>query len=461
MKWKLILCSPIIFSFVTSCGLLGLKGKKSSNSSRSPFVFEASSAECKDSSGRRGQNNGLVECGRVENQSLDGQDLSGRNLRGIMMDNVTLKDANLSEIDFTGANMSEVDFSSANLSNANLSQIYFSLCSFTNADLRGAIFLDPTANVLSALAYGTDLTGAKINFRTIMPGSIEKLIDVEGVEFDGYSESNPDSFRGMSVASKPGYLSSISNAESSLLFETLKGSSELVFDASSDERFTSAFGGGSINDLLDFASRNISHLYRGVSSSSSTVAANRSSNVLASVFNNRADKGLTTYNLVDFYFLGDEIDIDSTDIKPVTLENRFFSMIGASHISRLGTLAHEAMHSICPEAPQDTERLDKIISGDVKSEDYTQEELRCFHSHVKCPEGHDLAGEDACDNHKWGAYAIGMTVAEAFKDHCENCNDLEKEVARMKGIDQRSRILVLEEMLNDGSTFDTSPSTLK
>lgn len=103
----------------------------------------------------------------------------------------------------------------------------------------------------------------------------------------------------------------------------------------------------------------------------------------------------------------------------------------ANKVNRLSTLFHEARHS----------------DGHGKSMSFM---------HSKCPEGHDLAGLNACDASLNGPYMVGAVTTAILATNCASCNDAEKEALRLMAMDSAGRPQVADEN-SPGAYWDATP----
>ena len=102
----------------------------------------------------------------------------------------------------------------------------------------------------------------------------------------------------------------------------------------------------------------------------------------------------------------------------------------ANSIFRLEVYFHEARHS----------------DGNGAS-------LGFFHS--KCPVGHNLEGQMACDDNVNGPYAIGALMTMEMLRACgDNCNEKEKELLKISALDNAGRI-------TSTKSWDPTPEILK
>ncbi|MBS1982536.1 MAG: hypothetical protein JST16_00075 [Bdellovibrionales bacterium] len=88
----------------------------------------------------------------------------------------------------------------------------------------------------------------------------------------------------------------------------------------------------------------------------------------------------------------------------------------ANSLYRLSTLFHEARHS----------------DGRGKTLGF---------QHVKCPAGHDLAGDYACDNNLNGPYTLDALLTKQLILSCTDCTVAEKEALKLQTADSLSRVV--------------------
>ncbi|MBI2606408.1 MAG: hypothetical protein HYW49_10040 [Deltaproteobacteria bacterium] len=112
-------------------------------------------------------------------------------------------------------------------------------------------------------------------------------------------------------------------------------------------------------------------------------------------------------------------------------------------VARTGTLVHEARHSDC------TGGLTKADIARLKQGELP-EKRTCGHMHVTCPAKHAMHGLAACDDHMWGAYAVGAMYENALSSEktCLNCDEETLAIAKMAAFDSLSRILVIKDFMS-------------
>jgi hypothetical protein len=112
-------------------------------------------------------------------------------------------------------------------------------------------------------------------------------------------------------------------------------------------------------------------------------------------------------------------------------------------LANASTLVHEARHSDCT-APLTEEGLQRIRDSgtNITNMDFTAGEILCGHLHVVCPEGSDVAGKNACDNHRFGPYEMGGLYNQMVAQTCVNCSEEELALAEMSALSAYERVLV-------------------
>lgn len=88
----------------------------------------------------------------------------------------------------------------------------------------------------------------------------------------------------------------------------------------------------------------------------------------------------------------------------------------ANSLSRLSVFFHESRHS----------------DGNGKSLGFV---------HAICPEGHNYAGYNACDENLNGPYTIGAIFTKSTVNNCEKCSEGEKEALRNQYADSFNRVI--------------------
>ncbi|MGE0631624.1 MAG: hypothetical protein AB7O96_04410 [Pseudobdellovibrionaceae bacterium] len=121
-------------------------------------------------------------------------------------------------------------------------------------------------------------------------------------------------------------------------------------------------------------------------------------------------------------------------------------------VARIGTLVHEARHSDCTGGLK-TSFINTYINNHIQQKTWRNAESACLHYHNKCPVGHDMAGEVACDTHLWGAYAAGGMFNLLVDTKCTNCTTAEKYEAMLDSQDQFDRVIQVDKILDESAPW--------
>lgn len=100
---------------------------------------------------------------------------------------------------------------------------------------------------------------------------------------------------------------------------------------------------------------------------------------------------------------------------------------------RMSTMIHEARHSDCEKGFTDSD-YKKLKSGNVGG-------IACGHLHIKCPVGHELAGQAACDPNGMGAYGVNAIFEKKMYQNCSNCSEKDKQTYLMMSNESFSRVI--------------------
>lgn len=147
----------------------------------------------------------------------------------------------------------------------------------------------------------------------------------------------------------------------------------------------------------------------------------------------------TVYSLTPFQ----RLNLDNMRVGLIEIGPRYFERINpaqpnqkmpTSRIERMAFLVHEARHSDCTGGLNDQD-LDR-----VRAKRPIENQL-CGYAHVKCPAGHKYEGVEACEDMKWGAYAVESLFLSALINSCANCTAAEKAEAQILFEDRKSRVL--------------------
>jgi hypothetical protein len=105
----------------------------------------------------------------------------------------------------------------------------------------------------------------------------------------------------------------------------------------------------------------------------------------------------------------------------------------ADRIFRLSTLFHEARHS----------------DGSGESLGF---------GHVNCPDGHDYAGDYACDENLNGPYTVGaLMMTELLKNCAQDCTETESETLKLMILDSANRVLKVTHKGEVSKNWDDTP----
>jgi hypothetical protein len=79
-----------------------------------------------------------------------------------------------------------------------------------------------------------------------------------------------------------------------------------------------------------------------------------------------------------------------------------------------------------------------IFFHEARHSDGNGESMGFYHG--ICPKGHTYEGHSACDRTTNGAYTIGSQMLKEFLKNCSDCSETEKEILRLKYLDNLGRI---------------------
>ena len=288
----------------------------------------------------------------------------------------------------------------------------------------------------------------------------------------GHADSTPGSSQS---ALDPGFASlntgiqfdsQMSNSDSNLVQRDLVRLSQLQItsrpDSISSQYFRQSFSDGGNPDVMHFLTQRIHYFVPlGINFADRLTGSTSDSDTLSRrlattsgggmVMATNLGVGLWFEQLASgsgpkgFLISDTRVPITSTRIGIVEL-GAGYSNSSVTQLQRMATLVHEARHSDCTGglSAQDIER---IRDQNLPAEERVPANRSCGHLHVDCPQGHDLAGIPACDQHAWGAYSIEMVFAENVAYLCTNCTEEERQQARMTYFDSKLRVLVIKDML--------------
>lgn len=429
------------------------------------YSYDVGRDECRSSSGQVGYNSGDIgECVMVRNQNLRGQDLSSANLKGAYFSNTDLTDANLAGADLRGA----VFASGTKLIRANLTDVKCGGCYFdrttdiSESDISGAHFFRtaPDGRIYTTgLTYPTN-KGVKFDHRTVMHLDLNQATKTYYFVYQTRSTSqDPTQIQfapssAITTFASTGPKNALSKVERQYFTDVVNSFSPVQFNAPSNHMFYKMFPASNsqstVSSRIQLAlGERIRNLFRGSNAGSGAIAYNIDVNWMAVLFNDyvrsQQIQSNTILRLSSLEFNGNLITIDRTNMGLVGLADLFFSLgDGTSNLDKVETLLHESQHSICPVMPTASELSDYFLKN---ADGYGNTPL-CNNGHVKCPKGHALEGEYACDGHAWGAYSVSLAVQDLIANHCSSCTDTEKLTAALSEKDMRSRILPLDKILN-------------
>ncbi len=158
------------------------------------------------------------------------------------------------------------------------------------------------------------------------------------------------------------------------------------------------------------------------------------------------------FDYVTYYMLKGVTRLDLTHMRIglIELGPRYFTRldpqdktkrIPTTRIERMAFLIHEARHSDC------TGGLNDADHDRVRASRPIQNKL-CGYEHVKCPKGHKYENVDACENVKWGAYAVESVFLRAVVESCQNCSAAEIAEAKELFADRKSRVLNWDQLMS-------------
>jgi hypothetical protein len=162
-------------------------------------------------------------------------------------------------------------------------------------------------------------------------------------------------------------------------------------------------------------------------------------------------------------FNGKPIHPESTRLGLIVLGPYFVA--SDSRTVNLGILIHEGRHSDCPGGltATDVSAIRNASDAEFQEFDIPLENERCGYTHSICDAsvGPELEGLAACDNLKWGAYAIEALHSASLANACANCSAQELEEARIMAIDSGSRVANLRQLFTGDELPDMSSAGLQ
>ncbi len=154
------------------------------------------------------------------------------------------------------------------------------------------------------------------------------------------------------------------------------------------------------------------------------------------------------------------LKLDSPRVGLVEIGPRYFERLNpadpnqkipTSRIERMALLVHEARHSDCSGGLNRPD-IDRVRYG------RPIENLQCGYAHVKCPVGHKFENIEACENLKWGAFAVESVFLSAIVNSCKNCSA--EDISEARAILQVRRSQVLNwDQLHSGTAGEPDMSS--
>lgn len=434
-------------------------GKKSSSDDSGAFAWDSSKRECRNGSAA-GFNEGVIgDCGMIRDRDLSGQDFKGKTFRGAYFVDVRADNADFTGVDFTGSRFTRASFQAAKLTSADLSYTRLENSNFNRSDLRNASLYSENKRQVAAI-ISTTFKGAKINSRTTMKSYLNDALAL-GFEMDEGSGSGLtlSEFGSNITTGTPS--GPLSVGLQSRVYADMRELKNLKIK-STDARFNQIFGGGDADAVVRYMNERVKYIYYDtsdkISQETGVNAYNVDVNWWRSIYNDYLTaKGIgsgTPATIFSVKVNGKEVKLDGPRRGLMGIGMGYMDMRNNPMI-RLGTLVHEARHSDCTALPPFED-----VKGFLYQDNYDVKTPTCNHHHVNCPAGHDLEGKPACDNHAWGAYSVAMVFGETVYHDCAECSEEDKQSALAKAMDSKTRVLVLDSMLN-GSLGSPNMNSLK
>ncbi len=406
----------------------------------------------------------LEPCSKISDQNFNGADLRNKNLQGSILKNVQFNNANLSGANLQDTDVRSVNFASANLQGADFSgSIMDETTNFASSDLRGTYFV--RGNNAGKLEFSdlkkTRIDHAKMNVKTVALVDFESAVLENQIDFQF---STPvvgkmillNSGTAVSLASEQSD-NPISEFNRRFLTDVFEDFSANKFKADPKSLFYKFFGSlegvTSTDKLKNYLGSRIKYFFHSKakqkSAGAQTVAFNSTINWFNALLNSYITKGEIDANPVipaSFNLNGQRVIYSNSSVQVVGLGDLMFNGVFNS-LSKLSAVIHEGRHSDCLEIPTATQL--RAIMGMDRDPMVAKIALqKCHQAHVKCPKGHSLAGEFACDDYAWGAYTVSFLVDNYVAQNCETCSPREKLQALAREKDDRTRILVFDDILN-------------
>ncbi len=438
--------------------------------------YNESTGKCVDSRGETAYNKGqFVECGFINKETHTNKDLTGANLRGLFVAYSDISHAKLDGADLTGAMFLEADASYSSLQDAKLVDVLAAKLDLTSADAQRAIFIGKFENVdltmaklqgavlsdARAMSYGArgrtstwvenTWKWAEINHRTVLPFSLDKVAEyLMFMDADG-SDMSIDTLGGQPARIELEWISAerkLTGHERALVASDLRGMSSFNF-AKSDTWFDRAFGADVGNSIIRYIDDRFDYIFSGTSGGDdNTIASNPSIStwMVASIGQYAKDNGLRL-SVEDYWEVNGVKRTVTTNFDGAMKIGKAYVAGKNYYIERMKTLIHEARHSDCTTPLTAADAKAAISAKNIDSLIETMTQRSCGHMHAKCPVGHDLAGQYACDSGAWGAYAFGAIFFEKLaKDCSDGCSEVERQIALLGEKEAKTRVLKVEEV---------------
>lgn len=231
---------------------------------------------------------------------------------------------------------------------------------------------------------------------------------------------------------------------------------------SNDPWMQKIFGGGTGADVFKYLNERVNYfvpwtvdignrVWGGVYSPPPAEVKDSEGNIVAALGAYNIGTDLFFVNMRDYYdfvtyfmFHGTRrLDLTHMRIGLVEIGPRYFSRLNpnnkkeripTSRIERMAFLIHEARHSDCTGGLNDAD-FDRVRAR------RPIENKLCGYEHVKCPPGHKYAGVVACEDLKWGSYAVEAMFLTAVVSGCQNCTTEEMTEAQQLLEDRKARVL--------------------
>lgn len=241
---------------------------------------------------------------------------------------------------------------------------------------------------------------------------------------------------GRSIYFGPGF----SDEQRDLIRDDFKKIESLEIKAPKDGNYNAVFGSRS-DAVLNYLERRSHYLLNGnlISEDSDTDSSSLKPNKKIAVNSGGSIwmAGVLSGQSMVVYIGDNMIPVRDSRIGMFTLYAYLDDDLKNLQVMRMQTMIHEARHSDCTGGLTEDD-YNSFLEGDFSIGS------KCLHGHVFCPSAHPLSGLPACDSRPWGAYTIGALFSLGVSDHCKNCDEKEKQLALMSGLDSLSRVIDLD-----------------